>query len=206
MIDTILYFAFLPAVIALVLTPGPDMMFAMAQGLRGGAGPALAAAAGISMGVFINSALAGLGLDAIVSRAPWVFSVIRWVGVAYLLWLAYKSITTRLSPDSVQSVRPSRAFRDGLIINLSNPSVIFFILAFIPQFVDPTRPILAQFLVYGGTICVVGFAVKAAVGLTAGGIGRVLVKNVLFERLLRWISATIFGALALRLAVAGTRS
>ncbi len=178
----------------MVLTPGPDMMFAMAQGLRGGAWAAIAAAAGVATGAFINATLAGLGLEAVVSKAPWIFGVVRWVGVGYLLYLAYKTVTTPLAGENARPVRTSHAFRDGVIVNVSNPSVIFFILAFIPQFVDPMKPILAQFLIYGGTIAVLGFLVKSGVGISAG------------ERGLRWISATIFGALALRMAIAGGRS
>jgi threonine/homoserine/homoserine lactone efflux protein len=206
MIDPILFLAFLPAAIALVLTPGPDMMFAMAQGLRGGSRPAVAAAAGISAGTFINSALAGLGLGVVVTAVPWLFGVIRWVGIAYLLWLAWKTLSSPLSGENVRPVNPARAFRDGLVVNLSNPSVIFFILAFIPQFVDPARSILPQFLIYGGTIAVFGFLVKAGIGLSAGGIGQVLARNRIVERALRWVSATIFGALALKLALAGGRT
>ncbi|MGI9389197.1 MAG: LysE family translocator [Boseongicola sp.] len=206
MVDPILYLAFLPAALALVLTPGPDMMFTMAQGLRGGARPALAAAAGISAGVFVNSILAGLGLDVVVNTAPWLFGVVRWVGVGYLLWLGWNTLTTPLIGGNSRQIYPTRAFRDGLFVNLSNPSVIFFILAFIPQFVDPAQPILPQFLIFGGTIGLLGFLVKSGVGLSAGGLGRLLVRNRFVERTLRWISATIFGALALRLAFAGGRS
>jgi len=147
-----------------------------------------------------------LGLEALVSRAPWFFSVVRWVGVAYLIWLAFKSLTTPLTGDNTPPVRTARAFRDGLIVNLSNPSVIFFILAFIPQFIDPARPITVQFLVYGATIAVIGFGVKSVIGLSAGGIGRALIKNTVFERGLRWATATIFGGLAVRLAISGARS
>lgn len=206
MVDTVLFLTFLPAVLVLILTPGPDMMFALAQGLRGGSRSALAAAAGISAGVFINSALAGFGLGAIVERAPWVFGVVRWVGVAYLVWLAIKTVNTSFSNKSGPKPRPSRAFRDGMIVNLSNPSVILFILAFIPQFIDPARPIAAQFLIYGSAIALGGFLVKSAVGLSAGGLGRRLVENARFERTIRYITATIFGALAVRLAITGARS
>ncbi|WP_299549985.1 LysE family translocator [uncultured Tateyamaria sp.] len=205
MIDPIVYLTFLPAAFALVLTPGPDMLFAMAQGLRGGKGPAVAASAGIASGAFINAGLAGLGLGALVAAAPWVFGVVRWVGVAYLLYLAFRTLMSPLVGENTRPVRPSRAFRDGLVVNLSNPSVILFILAFIPQFVDPTGAILPQFLIYGGTIAVLGFAVKSGVGLTAGGLGRALARTPIIERVLRWITAGVFGALAARVALAGAR-
>ena len=204
-VDPIMLLAFVPAVLALVLTPGADMMFALAQGLRGGSRAAVAASAGIATGAFVNSALVGLGLGALVAAAPWLFGVIRWLGVAYLLYLAWKTLTTRLDGTG-PSVRPARAFRDGLIVNMSNPAVILFILAFVPQFVDPARAILPQFLVYGGIIAVLGFTVKAMVGLSAGGIGSALARNPVLERVLRWASATVFGALAIRMAAAAGRS
>lgn len=203
-VDPALLLAFIPAVLALVLTPGADMMFALAQGLRGGGRAAVAAAAGISTGALINACLAGLGLGALVAAAPWAFGVIRWLGVAYLLYLAWKTLTTSLSGPAA-GVRPARAFRDGLIVNMSNPAVILFILAFIPQFVDPARPIFPQFLVFGSIICVLGFIVKSAVGLSAGGIGAALTRNPRVEFALRLASASVFGALALRMAITGAR-
>lgn len=205
MVDPLLYLAFLPVVLALVITPGPDMLFAMAQGLRGGRTAAIAAAAGISTGAFINSFLAGLGLDAVVAAAPWVFGVVRWLGVAYLLWLAIKTLRQPLVGENTRPVRPSRAFRDGAIVNLSNPSVILFILALIPQFVDPSLAILPQFLIMGGTIAVLGFVVKSVVGVSAGGLGRALASSPRIERALRITTASIFGALALRIALTGAR-
>lgn len=204
-VDPLYFLAFLPAAFALVLTPGPDMLFAMAQGVRGGRNAAIAAAAGISAASFMNAMLAGLGLEAIVARAPWVFQVVRVVGVAYLLWLAIKTLRQPLVGENTRPVHPGRAFRDGFIVNASNPSVIFFILAFIPQFVDPTKAILPQFMVYGGAIATLGFVVKSIVGTTAGGLGRVLARNQKIERLLRYVTAGVFGALAARIAFIGAK-
>ena len=205
MVDPIVFLAFLPAAFALVLTPGPDMLFAMAQGLRGGRGSALGASAGIAIGAFINATLAGLGLGVLVSTAPWLFGVVRWVGIAYLLWLAVKTLRAPLVGENKRYVRPAKAFRDGLFVNLSNPQVILFILAFIPQFVDPTLSILPQFMIFGGTIAMLGFAVKAAVGVFASGIGQMLVRNKTLELGLRWVTAGVFGGLAARLAWTGVR-
>ena len=81
-----------PAALALNLTPGVDMMFCLGQGLRAGPQQALAASAGISVGSMVHVALAGLGLGAAVTALPWLFDVIRWVGVIYLLWLALGAI------------------------------------------------------------------------------------------------------------------
>jgi threonine/homoserine/homoserine lactone efflux protein len=205
MIDPLLLLAFLPAALALNLTPGADMMFCLAQGARGGVRPALAASAGISVGGMVHVSLAGLGLGALLSSAPWAFDVIRWIGVLYLIWLAWRTLRTPLGASDRPAVRPSRAFRDGLIVNLTNPKVILFIAAFVPQFVDPTQPVLPQFLILGSVLATGGFIINGLVGVFSGGIGRSLARDPNVEKCVRLLTASVFGALALRLAVEARR-
>ena len=206
MIDPLLLLAFVPAALALNLTPGADMMFCLAQGLRGGARPALAASAGISAGAMIHVLLAGLGLGVLVTTFPWLFGAIRWVGAGYLLWLAWKTWRRPIGGTDTLAARPSRAFRDGLLVNLSNPKVILFILAFVPQFVTPDAPVLPQFLIYGAILATGGFVINGLVGVFAGGIGRHLLTDSRAERGLRRVSAAIFCALALRIGWEAARS
>jgi threonine/homoserine/homoserine lactone efflux protein len=206
MIDPILLLAFLPAALALNLTPGADMLFCLAQGTRGGPVPALAASAGISTGAIVHVTLAGLGLGALVAAHPAAFDAIRYAGVAYLLWLVWRTLRSPVGAGDRPAVRPSRAFRDGLVVNLTNPKVILFILAFVPQFVDPARPVLAQFLILGTVIAAGGFAVNGLVGVFAGGIGRQMARDPRIERILRVVTATVFGGLAVRLALEGRRT
>ena len=98
-------------------------------------------------------------------------------------------------------MRVSRAFRDGFLVNVTNPKVILFILAFIPQFVDPSRgAVLGQFLIFGAIIAIGGFFINGAVGWGAGGIGKALARDLRVERALRWASASVFGLLAAKLA------
>ncbi|MBI1417408.1 MAG: LysE family translocator [Limimaricola sp.] len=200
-VDPLTLATFVPLALALNLTPGADMLFCLAQGMRGGARPALAAAAGVSLASMVNVALAGLGLGALIAAEPRLFAAIRWAGVAYLLWLGWKTWHSGLARADAPPVRPSRALRDGMLVNLSNPKVIFFILAFIPQFVDPARgPILPQFLVLGAIPAIGGFLVNGTVGAFAGSIGRALARDVRIERVLRRVSASVFGLLAVKLA------
>lgn len=206
MIDPVVLLAFVPAALALNLTPGADMMFCLAQGMRGGARSAMAASAGISLGGMVHVTLAGLGLGALVAQFPWLFGAIRWVGAAYLLWLAYKTLTTRLGAGDLPPARAGRAFRDGMIVNLSNPKVILFILAFVPQFVDASQPVLPQFLIFGTILAIGGFVINGGVGIFAGGIGRGLLQNARAEAALRYISAAIFGALAVRIGWEAAKS
>lgn len=199
MIDPILFLAFIPAALALNLTPGADMMFCFAQGMRSGPRAALAASAGISAGVLVHVILAGLGLGAMVAAFPWLFGAIRWFGAAYLLWLAWKTWRTALTAEAGPVRRSSRAFRDGLIINLSNPKVILFILALVPQFIDPARPVLPQFLACGAVLALGGFVVNGLVGVFSGRIGRLLLQSPRAERGLRGASSTIFVGLGVRI-------
>jgi len=201
-VDPLTFLAFVPAALALNLTPGADMMFCLAQGMRGGPRPALAASAGVSAGCMVDVTLAGLGLGAVVAAMPHLFDAIRLAGVAYLVFLAIKTLRTPIGATGPASaVRPSRAFRDGFVVNITNPKVILFILAFVPQFVDPARGnVLGQFLIFGGVIAVGGFLVNGAVGYFAGGLGKVLARSARVERALRYASASVFGLLAVKLA------
>lgn len=199
MIDPLVLAAFVPAALALNFTPGADMMFCLGQGLRSGARSAVAASAGISAGAMVHVTVAGLGLGAAVATIPWLFDVIRWVGVAYLLWLAWGAVRHGATPPDAPPVPAARAFRAGLLVNITNPKVILFVLAFLPQFVDPAAgSILGQFLALGVVMAIGGFIVNGLVGVFAGGAGRRLTRS---SRWLGWVTGGIFAALAVRLAV-----
>jgi threonine/homoserine/homoserine lactone efflux protein len=154
----------------------------------------------------IHVLLAGLGLGALLAAFPWVFGAIRWLGAGYLAWLAWKTFRTPLVVTEALPARTARAFRDGLIVNLSNPKVILFILALLPQFVDPARPVLPQFLLYGAVIATGGFVVNAVVGTFSGRLGRRLLRNPRAERGLRVTTGSIFAALAARIGWEGVRA
>ncbi|MEW2917857.1 LysE family translocator [Ruegeria sp. ANG10] len=202
MIETVTLLAFIPAALALNFTPGADMLFCFGQGLRSGAKPAFVASAGISVGSMVHVLVAGLGLGAAVATMPWLFDVIRWMGVAYLLYLAWGAIRNGAVSADIPAKPTSHAFRDGLVVNLTNPKVILFVLAFIPQFVNPALgPILPQFLILGVIIALGGFVVNGLVGVFAGGAGKILISNPRASRIMGWVTGGIFAALAIRLAI-----
>jgi threonine/homoserine/homoserine lactone efflux protein len=199
MVDPLTLLAFVPAALALNLTPGADMMFCLGQGLRSGPRAAVAASAGISLGGMVHVTLAGLGLGALVAAVPWAFDAIRWVGVAYLLYLAVRTLRATGRKVDVPAVAAGQAFRAGLVVNLTNPKVILFVLAFVPQFIRPDAgAVLGQFLVFGAVLALGGFIINGLVGVFASGLGRKLVRG---GGALRWITSSIYAALALRLAV-----
>ncbi len=201
-VDTLTLLSFIPAGLALNLTPGADMMFCLGQGLRGGPKAAMAANFGIAAGGLVQVLLAGLGLGALVAAHPWSFEAIRWAGVAYLLVLAVQSLRGGIvKPGAVILARPLVVFRQAFMVNILNPKVILFILAFLPQFVDPARPVLPQFLTLGAVFAVGGLVVNGVVGVMAGGIGRRLAQSQGLALWLGRVSAGIFAGLAVRLAL-----
>lgn len=194
--------AFVPAALALNLTPGADMMFCMAQGLRAGSRAALAASLGVAFGGMVHVTLAGVGVAAAIAAAPIMFDVIRWVGVGYLLWLAWQGFFRHTQMSETTNVLPVNAFRAGVLVNLTNPKVILFVLAFVPQFVDPTAgPILVQFLIFGTIIGAGGVLVNGLVGHFAGRARQWFFAKPDVSQWLGRITGTIFVALALRLAL-----
>lgn len=203
-LDPMILLAFIPAALALNLTPGADMMFCLGTGLRAGPRAGIAASAGVAAGCMVHVTAAGAGLGAAVAAAPWAFEVIRWIGVAYLVWLAVKALRHAgdMPQGSAAAGAIGAAFGRGFLVNLTNPKVILFVLAFLPQFIDPARPVLAQFLVLGAVISLGGFVVNGAVGMGAGGLGRHMAGAGRAKLWLDRISATIFAGLALRLAMA----
>ncbi|MCC7319547.1 MAG: LysE family translocator [Rubellimicrobium sp.] len=205
MIDPVTLAAFVPIALALNLTPGPDMAFCVAQGMGRGARAGWAASAGVALGCMVHVTVAGMGLGAFLAAHPAAFDAIRWAGVAYLLWLAWRAFAAPAAamPAGRQA---GRALLQGFATNLLNPKIILFVLAFLPQFTDPARPLLPQFLILGAVIALGGLVVNGVAGAMAGRLGREIAGTAggtARGGAGRWIarlSGTIFAGLALRLA------
>ncbi|WOI31890.1 LysE family translocator [Tritonibacter scottomollicae] len=194
--------AFVPAALALNITPGADMMFCLGQGLKSGPRPAVAASLGVAAGGMVHVALAGLGVAAVVATQPGLFDIIRWVGVAYLLYLAWGAIMHPGGPEAPgQAVPARRAFRAGLMVSLTNPKVILFVLAFVPQFIHPEAgSVLGQFLIFGAIIGLGGVLINGGVGVFAGRARSLFAGGGAAARWMSRITGGIFAGLALRLA------
>lgn len=208
---------YIPIALALNLTPGADMLFCLGQGLRAGPRAGLASSLGIATGSFIHSVLAGLGLAALIASSPILFEIIRWGGVCYLLWLAYSSLVTSagvvaaVDRETMNPVSPERsvasesafiAWRKGILVCLLNPKVALFILALVPQFVDPERgSVLAQFLIYGLILNIGGTIINGFVGFFAGTMGNYLSRNQLTTRMFQYLTGFVFLGLAAKLAL-----
>ncbi|MCD7443643.1 LysE family translocator [Streptomyces lincolnensis] len=204
MVDMNLYVAFLVAAFALCITPGPDMMFIVAMGGRGGPTAGVMAAFGVACAMLVHAIAAALGLSALFLTLPTLYHVLRWAGAAYLLYLAVKAFRDRSMPgEEGAPAGPGmrRAFWQGAVTNLLNPKVILFNVAFLPQFVDPSLGhVRGQFLVLGVTIVVMGFLWDGFVGLLSGRLAGLLRRSRRVNRALNIVSGTVFAGLAVRLA------
>jgi threonine/homoserine/homoserine lactone efflux protein len=213
MVDMTLYAAFLVAAFALCVTPGPDMMFIVAMGGRGGPTAGMMAALGVACAMLVHAVAAALGLSALFTTLPTLYHVLRWAGAAYLLYLAVRAFRDRSVPgaEGEDGAAPGgagmrRAFWQGAITNLLNPKVILFNVAFLPQFVDPSLGhVPGQLLVLGGTLVVMGLLWDGFVGLLSGRLAGLLRRSARVNRWLNIISGTVFTGLAVRLVVASPK-
>src|SRR5947207_802498 len=149
MLNSHLLVAFLVTTAIAMVVPGPDMLFVLASGLRGGPRLALLATFGVASGEAVHISLAAAGLSALFLAAPSAFTAVRIAGALYLLYLGIQSIRGRSGLDRRASApkHASRTYLQGLLTNLGNPKMITFTVAFLPQFVDPgLGHVWAQFL------------------------------------------------------------
>jgi threonine/homoserine/homoserine lactone efflux protein len=195
--------AFLLAGIVLNLTPGADVVFATANGLAGGPRTGAIAGLGVGLGGLWHVGLAAAGVSALIAAHPTALTVLQAVGAGYLLWLAWQSWHAR--PQGIDALRltTGQAIWRGFVTNALNPKVILFVLAFLPQFVDPAiGPVAGQILFLGAVFTLTGTVITCGYGALAGWLGHALGPRL---GLLNRIAAVMFAGLALRLAYGMTR-
>lgn len=165
-----LFGLFLLAAVALAVTPGPGIAYVLARTVSGGRAEGLASSAGTALGGLVHVAAAAAGLSALLMQSAGAFTVLRYLGALYLLYLGVRTLLAKNLPAGPVTVRSSgarRAFAEGVVVEALNVKTAIFFLAFLPQFVDPELPPVAQFALLG-TICVaLNTAVDVAVVLGA---------------------------------------
>jgi homoserine/homoserine lactone efflux protein len=154
------------ATVAISLSPGPGAIAAMGAGLNHGFARGRHIALGLAMGVCTQLAVVGVGLGALLATSALAFAVVKWLGVAYLVWLGIQQWRAPAAPlvarDEGAGQMSTRALvLRGWTVNAVNPKGTVFLLAVLPQFVDPAQPLLAQYLVIGATFGVVEFCVMS---------------------------------------------
>ncbi|MBF6548290.1 LysE family translocator [Nocardia brasiliensis] len=204
-VDHSLLLAFVATTFVAMITPGPDMLFVLGCGMRGGPRAGLYATAGVATSEAIHVAVAAAGLAALLAAVPAAFTVVRILGAAYLIYLGVQAIRNRGSlPTDEREVGVSvrKAYVSGLLTNLLNPKMVTFTIAFLPLFIDPSLGrIWLQFAILGAIMIVLEFLVDGAVGVLAGRIGGWLRRRHAARRRIEVATGGIFIGLGVRLAV-----
>jgi threonine/homoserine/homoserine lactone efflux protein len=198
---TFLGFAF-----ALALVPGPDNIFVLTQSALHGRMSGIFVTLGLVTGLIFHTSAVAFGVAAIFQTSAFAFSALKYIGAAYLLYLAYLSFRAGKSSITTDNAPRETAFalyKRGLIMNIANPKVTIFFLAFLPQFVDPAMGgMIAQFYQLGGLMMVVTFFVFSGVALAAGLIGGWLRGSPSAMIWMNRCAGMIFVGLAAKLALA----
>lgn len=197
---------FLGVAIALAAVPGPDNIFVMTQSALHGRVSGLIVTLGLASGLIVHTTAAAFGVAVIFQTSQAAFAALKYAGAAYLVYLAWKAFTakgTEINGQGVARTATHKLFMRGLIMNIANPKVTIFMLAFLPQFVDPGNgPIIAQFYQLGALMFLATVMVFGAVALAAGTLGGLLRGSRTVQLWLNRVSGVIFVALAIKLATA----
>jgi threonine/homoserine/homoserine lactone efflux protein len=198
------------ACLALTATPGPDMLLIASRSLSQGRASGFATLAGIQVGTYCHALAAALGLSQLFLVVPVAYDIVRYAGAAYLLYLAWQ--TVRATGPTAGPTNGSRryplatVFRQGLLTNLLNPKMALFVLALFPQFVDPgAGSIAVQIMVLATLLNAIGILVNGAVIVMASGLRTAFATTRRLDRVPQFLLASVFVALAARLALDGRR-
>ncbi len=197
--------AFVVASAVLGITPGPDIIYVLVRGAAQGPRAGIAAAAGLCTGIIAHTAFAVVGLTAILAASATAYTVVKLAGAAYLVYLGTRMLLGRdefdLSGDGDE--QPLGAiYRQTILMNVLNPKVGLFFLAFLPQFIDTSAgPVAPQFALLGTIFMAVSFVVMAGAGMAGGQLRRWLATSARAARVIQYVAGTILVALGLRLAL-----
>ncbi|MDI3379492.1 LysE family translocator [Acinetobacter sp. V89_7] len=204
MLETSQVIAFVLICLAMVLTPGPNMIYLISRSICQGKTAGFISLAGVAAGFVFYMLCASLGITALVVAVPYAYDTIRIAGALYLLWLAWKALKPNAAPlfdiKNLSHDSPVKLFLMGFITNLLNPKIAIMYLSLLPQFIHPQHgSILFQSIQLGLIQIVVSVSVNAVIVFSAGTIALFLQQKPIWAQLQRWLIGTVLAALAVRI-------
>lgn len=197
---------FLLAALALVAIPGPNQLYITARSIGEGRRAGVASALGVASGMLVHIAAAAAGLSVVLAASATAFGLLRYAGAAYLLYLAYRTLRGHGDPDEARlEPRPlRRVYLDGVLVDVLNPKVVLFFLAFLPQFADSAAgAVPLQIVVMGLVTAAIGLTVDLGYALAAGSIGGWLRARPGFRRGQRYAAGLVYLGLGAAVVFAG---
>ena len=202
------YIYFLSASILLTLAPGPDNLYLLTKSLSGGAKSGVVLAAGLSSGIIFHTFLVMIGVAALIQSSTVAFTVLKIFGAAYLILLAYKAFQAARAGKKISMQKSDlqnsfvKIYRRGVLMNVLNPKVLLFFLAFLPQFVNfsATSPSL-QIIFLGFTFAVQAFVIFSAMAICAGKLRNLILRKKNLGQLFNCVEASVLTIIALTLII-----
>jgi threonine/homoserine/homoserine lactone efflux protein len=198
---------YIVASLALIATPGQDMIYVLTRSLAQGRMAGIASAAGVCLGILVHTALAALGVGAILKASATLFVVLKLAGAAYLVYLGLRMIFARAGGNPLDGdappLSPMALVRQGMLSNVTNPKIVLFFFAFLPQFVDPAGAHPTRDLVFLGVLyAAMALPVKGAVALAAGSLAERIRRTPAIVTGIHRAGGAVLVALGARLAAA----
>ena len=204
-IETQTFIGFLATSSLIVLAPGPAQAMVLARSISGGRKAGIMTALGLNVGTMFHAVAAGIGTSAILATSAVAFSVMKFAGAGYLIYLGFRAIWTKQPAASISekpAAGPDHAFAKAVVAGVLNPKVAIFFLAFLPQFVDQEREwVFLQFLVLGSLIAFMDTVYESVLASIAGGLSDRLIKHQRFQLWRERVMGIAFIGLGLRLAL-----
>lgn len=196
--------AFFTASVVLALAPGPDNIFVLTQSALRGRGSGLIVMLGLCTGLVGHTSAVALGVAIILQTSAIAFSVLKYLGAAYLIylaWQAFRAPLEKIGGGSDRATSFGRLYLRGIIMNITNPKVSIFFLAFLPQFTDPGRgSVTVQMMLLGGLFILATILVFGGISLLGGGLGRFMNRSDRAQKILNKAAGAVFLGLAFKLA------
>lgn len=207
MFDTASLLIFITAAVVLVVTPGPAVLYIVGRSLEQGRIAGIVSALGIASAGVVHVVLAVLGVSAILTQSEVAFTLIKYAGAAYLIYLGARTLLTKVKNPTDLTFNPmslSQIYRQGVIVNMLNPKTALFFLAFLPQFVNPERgSVTAQLLMLGVIFVTIAVVSDGVYGIAAGSIRELLLTKPRTMQWQKYISGTIYIGLGILTALSG---
>lgn len=199
---------FLLAALGLLFIPGPAVLFVVTRSVDQGRQAGVVSALGIGVADLVHTTAAAFGLSALLLASALAFSIVKYLGAAYLIYLGIRTLLRRETHHQTkrdEPKSPGRMFFQGMMVELLNPKTALFFFAFLPQFVDPHRgSIVLQILLFGSLYVVLGLFSLSVYGFLAGTMAKWIKGNIGFQRIQRYVTGSIYIGLGLTAAFAGS--
>lgn len=190
------YWLFISAAVVLLIIPGPSVLFIVARSIEQGRSAGLVSVLGVHVGSFFHVIAAAVGISAVLMTSAAAFTIIKYIGAAYLIYLGFRQLFSNHKQSSHQPIKPKRLsgiFYEAIIVNTLNPKTALFFLAFLPQFIKATNgSVIIQFVILGSIYILLGLVSDSMYVILASGLRNWFAKHSFTQKIQQYITGSIY--------------